>query len=195
MNHLIHSGLLPVRGWLVIGAILAGCSSPAPMPSATGGALPPVVNAVIEAVAANDVDALRGLLHFSSLPCTTQEGLGGPPKCLDGEPAGASVEVLPILGPEGHFLRRTEATSWEGIGPSALYGVSRIDASTYSDEFYPAGEFGVIFTRTVDGDAVVFQVVDAGIVRLDYILGSPTEDVYDGDDDVEFILGPFPRTE
>lgn len=117
--------------------------------------------------------------------------MGGPPKCLADEAEGTLVDVLPILGPEGHHMRRSEFSAWPGIGGAHLYAAFRTSESTYSDEFFPAGEFGVAFLLSDKASLVVLQVTADGIVRLDYP-ALPIENILK---DNEIILGPYPLPE
>ena len=54
----------------------------------------PDLDAIIDAVEAKDASALRALLIFQTQACTTELGLGGPPKCLDGQADGTEVGVF-----------------------------------------------------------------------------------------------------
>ena len=152
----------------------------------------PHLDDLVSAVSSGSTDDLLALVQFSSLPCTRKEGLGGPPKCLAGETEGTLVDVLPILGPEGGHIRRSEFSSWPGIGAAQLYAAFRTSESTYSDEFFPAGEFGVAFLLPDKASVAVFQVTEDGIVRLDYPAVPSFEDILKGN---EIILGPYPPPE
>jgi hypothetical protein len=73
------------------------------------------VDNILEVVASGDVEELRSLNQLTSTKCTQREGLGGPPKCRDGEAEGTPVEVLPFLGPEGSYLRKEEIGNRPGF--------------------------------------------------------------------------------
>jgi hypothetical protein len=102
------------------------------------------------------------------------------------------VEVLPILGPEGHHMRRSELSSWPGIGAAQFYAAYRTSESAYSDEFFPAGEYGVAFLMPDKANVVVFQVTDDGIVRIDYHVLPSIEEILKAS---EVIIGPTPPAE
>lgn len=167
--------------------LIAACSPQTPIPS--GENTIPHLDDLVNAVSSGSNEDLLPLIQFSSLPCTKKEGLGGPPKCLATEMEGTLVDVLPILGPEGGHIRRSEFSSWSGVGAPQLYAAFRTSERTYSDEFFPAGEFGVAFLLPDKATVVVFQVTDAGIVRVDYPALSSYEDILK---DNEVILGPYP---
>lgn len=78
---------------------------------------------IIDIVQRGDVNELRSVIKLTETNCTFTEGLGGPPKCLDGEQEGSIVEVLPIIGPEGYFLRKDELENWDGLDISSLFAV------------------------------------------------------------------------
>lgn len=175
-----------------LAAVLAGCAtavSPTPAADRTGFSH---VDAVIEAGLSGDAQALRDLIRLSPFPCTTREGLGGPPKCLPDEPDGTIVEALPVLGSEGGHVRKADLDTWQGIGPAELYAVYRTGSDTFSDEFYPAGEFAVVFALAdYAGDTVTLHVTQDGIVRIDHGFGPTAEELYQQQQE-DFILGPFP---
>jgi len=171
--------------WLV-----TACSPQAPTTS--GEAAVPHLDDLVSAVSSGSNEDILALVQFSSLPCTKAEGMGGPPKCLASETEGTPVEVLPILGSEGHHMRRSELSSWPGIGDAQLYAAYQTSESTYSDEFYPAGEYGVAFLMPDKANVVVFQVSDDGIVRIDYTLLPSIEEILK---DSEVVVGPTPPSE
>ncbi len=132
------------------------------------------------------------------VPCTTEKWLLRQPLCLPGETDGTLVQTLPMLSADLGHLRVNEINSWQGIGKAQLYAVYRTGSYTYSDEFFPAGEYAVAFLP--EGSAFVFilQVTQDGIVRIDYCgvhhdicAGSTIEEIYQEHESV-FILGPFP---
>jgi hypothetical protein len=169
--------------------LATGCSTFGPAPD--DATTVPHLEEIVQAVTSGSADDLVSLMQFSSLPCTVADGMGGPPKCMAQEAPGTVVEVLPVLGPEGHHLRRADMDSWPGIGPAELYAVFRTSRDTYEDEFFPAGDFGVVLVGP-EGGVVVFQVAPEGIVRIDYEFGKSLEASLEGRD---VILGPFPPEE
>ena len=63
------------------------------------------IKPVIEAFLYGAVSDRASLVSYTTTACTIADGLGGPPKCEDGEAEGTLVEVLPVLGGEGTFSR------------------------------------------------------------------------------------------
>ena len=106
---------------MALALLLAACAAPpAPAPAVSATALPPiatvpavtaepfhtpdtrtgvpVVDEVIAAYLAGDTVALVALVDFAVTPCTHANGLGGPPKCAEGQAEGTEVEVFPGRG-------------------------------------------------------------------------------------------------
>jgi hypothetical protein len=107
------------------------------------------------------------LLQFTKMACTHTEGLGGPPKCKEGEAEGTKIEVFPFLGPEGHHMRYENLDTWNGIPATGLYAVYRVSSQVYSDEYYPAGEYAIVFLTDREELLVTLQVTNGKIVRID----------------------------
>lgn len=133
------------------------------------------VDNVVKAVASGNVEALRSLIQFTNAKCTQRDGLGGPPKCREGEAEGTPVEVLPFLGPEGYFFRKSEIKDWHGVDASGLYAIYEVSPNAYSDENYPAGEYAIIFLGTENGPATSLQISNGRVVRIDNIFENSPE--------------------
>jgi hypothetical protein len=127
------------------------------------------IDNIIAAAASGDVSTLLPLIQFTNAKCTTQEGLGGPPKCRAGEAEGTSVEVLPFMGPEGGFLRKDEIQQWQGINVSGLYAVYQVSAVVIAEQYYPVGEQAILFAGKDNGSSTALRIRDGKIVRVDTI--------------------------
>lgn len=169
----------------VLGGLLGGACSPAatsiptvdispgyPLQTTTGV---DAVDKVLAAVANDDTDALRSLARYTVAPCTTAEGLGGPPKCRPDEEEGTLLEVLPFLGSEGSFIRKSEIGNWPGIQASAVYAVYRVSGGAPVEEYYPSGEYAIVFLGPPDQDAVSVRIGNGGIVRIDSLFDTSPE--------------------
>ena len=153
------------------------CSSPAPIAESsedypldtrTGN---PDVDPVLAAVASGNPEELRALIQYTNAPCTRAEGLGGPPKCREGEIDGTMLEVLPMLDSEGGFLRKEEISNWKGIDPIALYAVYRVSPNALNEQYYPQGDFIAFYMAGEDQTAIALHIADGRIVRVDNIYG------------------------
>ena len=148
------------------------------------------IDIVIDAVLEGNPGETLQLLQFSTLACTHADGLGGPPKCREGEEEGTKLEVFPFLGPEGHHVRKGEMSDWAGIQASGVYAVYRVSPQAFSDEAYPAGEYAIAFLDANEQAFVtVAQITDGKIVRIDQRFGNLTEIDLERDAS-EFILAP-----
>lgn len=135
------------------------------------------VDNVVDVVASGDPQKLRSLIQFTNTKCTKAEGLGGPPKCREGEAEGTPVEVLPILGPEGHFLHKEEIEQWTGIDVDGLYAIYEVSSNAYSEPDYPSGEYAVMFFDTENQAVISLRVADGRVVRVDYLLDTSPEEL------------------
>lgn len=191
----------PILRALMAATFVASCTaSPSETPPTTPTGIP-YVDAVIEAGLSGDPQILRALFVLRSVPCTTERGLLRQPLCLQGEADGTLVRTLPTLSSDLGHLRINEINTWKGIGETQLYAVYRTGSYTYSDGFFPAGEFAVAFLPEGSDFAFILQVTRDGIVRMDYCgvhhdicPGSTIEEVFQ-EHESEFILGPFPIAE
>jgi hypothetical protein len=112
-------------------------------------------------------EGLGLLLRYLTTPCTTADGLGGPPKCAAGEAEGTPVEVFPMGGPESSFARAGETPAFLPLEVTGLYGVYRVARPGVTEEYFPAGDWGVVFNRP-NGLLLDARVTSEGIVRIDY---------------------------
>ena len=147
------------------------------------------VDQIVEVVLAGDIFALKQMVNFTVAGCTHEMALGGPPKCREGEAEGTLVEVLPFMGPEGHFLRKVEFSGWQGMDVAGLYAVYRVSDEVYSHKIYPAGEYAIVFRSKDPTDLITLQVANGYIRRVDYTFGTPPEIDFDRDAQ-EIILSP-----
>lgn len=131
------------------------------------------IDTVIDAVLAGDQSQILQLLQFSKLACTETDGLGGPPKCKETEVEGTEVEAFPILGSEGHHLRHSDLDNWKGIPATAVYAVYKVSPQAYSNDFYPAGEYAIVFRTEQENLLVTLQVTNGKIIRIDDKFGNP----------------------
>jgi hypothetical protein len=165
-------------------------TAPAPMeneplgPAKTGR---DELDRVIRIVLDGDTNALRSIVQYAQAECTFEDGLGGPPKCKEGEVEGETVEVLPFLGPEGHFIRREDRNSWIGIRARDVHAVYAVSSSAFTNPYYPSGTYAIAFINEAQSTLVTLRIVEGRIVRVDTALGNPPDI---RQDDVESYLLP-----
>jgi hypothetical protein len=133
------------------------------------------VDNIVDVVASGDVQMLRSLIQFTNTKCTTAHGLGGPPKCRDGEAEGTPVDVLPIFGSEGHFFHKEDIDKWPGVNADGLYAVYAVSADFVSDPDYPSGKYAVMFVDKKNAAVLSLRVDQGKIVRVDYLLDTSPE--------------------
>jgi hypothetical protein len=129
------------------------------------------VDPVLAAVASGDPEELRALIQYTNAPCTRAQGLGGPPKCREGETDGTVLEVLPMLDSEGGFLRKEKISNWKGIDPIALYAVYGVSPNALNEQYYPQGDYIAVYKASEDQTAIALHIADGKIVRVDNIYG------------------------
>ena len=87
----------------------------------------------------------------------------------------AYVEVFPVGGVEGSFARRADIDRLLQISVTGLYAVYKMPAAAHQEDYWPAGDYGVVFLRP-DNSFLIAFVNPNGIVRLDNL---PPVDVPD----------------
>ena len=150
--------------------------SPTPAPTATVGAGVPGVDAVVRAVLSGDEEALRGLLRYMPVACSTKSAIGVE-LCRPGEPDGTIVDALQVADCEGYYIRPEgidHALAYLLAGKPELYGVYRASRAAVSGHnvaiFSVKGpEPGQIF-----GTELVIDH-DGGIVFIDFGCGASPE--------------------
>lgn len=183
-----QSFFLPFAVLIILG--MAACSpvtpatqEPAAPQSASSEAYHPLtvesgvepIDRVLEAVASGDPQALHAFVEFTSAVCTQGDGLGGPPKCREGEAEGTPLEVLSFLSSEGSFIRKNEIENWTGIDVSGVYAIYEVSPAVSSEQYYPAGEYVILFVSDENQPAVALRIGEVGIVRVDHIFDSSVQ--------------------
>lgn len=150
-------------------ALNPGAAYPAPYDASARTGVE-IVDRVLAAVFTNNPADLHALLSFEMAPCTTAEGLGGSPKCREGEAENTQLEVHPSLGSEGSFVRRSELPADYLAGPFTLIAVYEVRADVVQEAYYPAGKWGVALSKLDPSGTTLYytlRVDDSGIVRVD----------------------------
>lgn len=155
------------------------------LPSATPDILNltdnPAVNTTIAALLDQDLEVLQNALLLNSQPCTTQDGLGGPPKCPEGVNEGTMLSFFPILSPgEGSQLKPDELDQVFDYQEPSLLAVVLVKPPEYMDPSFPAGNYAVILGINPMELARTFRLNHQGkIVRLDYIAWPAEQEISD----------------
>jgi len=149
----------------------------------------PDLDQIVQIVLNGSLDEQRSLIKFSEMGCTFADGLGGPPKCNAGEAEGTPVEALPFLGPEGHMIRKADINTWEGLNVKELFAAYQVSDMAYSDEYYPAGDYALVFLDAGSPETTItLQIKNGQIVRIDYRFGNPP--TINQDDVAKYLVMP-----
>jgi hypothetical protein len=150
------------------------------------------IDKVINAIQDEDIDARLELVRLITTACTTTDGLGGPPKCQPDERDSTLIDAFPVSYGEGTHIRQEDIKDVFGFTVRGLFAVYRVPGDAYETDYWPAGEYGIVFTSEEGGYPHVITVLveDGQIVRLDLTPGWPPFDlVWEKSD--EFILPPI----
>lgn len=125
---------------------------------------------VLEAFFWGTIEDRRSLVQFLTTACTTADGLGGPPKCAPGEAQGTLVEVFPIAGAEGHFVRPEEIDRTLEFNVDGLYAVYRPTPGVDPEEYWPTGVYVLLFEREMLNASlpITLHIQDGKLVRLGF---------------------------
>lgn len=147
------------------------------------------IDDVIDIIMNQDVEARLDLVQFIATACTTTSGLGGPPNCESEEANGTIVDAFPVSNGEGHFVRPGNIPDTFDFTVRGLFAVYTVPEDAYRTDYWPAGEYGIVFTSEDGGypHAITVLVEDAQIVRLEFIPDWPPFDLVREKSD-EFIL-------
>jgi len=150
------------------------------------------IDHVIDVIMDKDIEARLDLVQFGTTACTYTDGLGGPPNCEPGEADGTIIDSFPVSNGEGHFIRQDNIKGVFDFTVRGLFAVYVVPEDAYHTDYWPAGEYGIVFTSEDGGYQHVITVLaeDGLIVRLEFIPGWPPFEMVWGKSD-EFILSPI----
>lgn len=153
-----------------------------------------MIDSIIKAVLSNDPEQVRPLIQFQTIPCTTAEGLGGPPKCAEGQAEGTEVTGFPVLGGEGGFVDETTIDgTLNSLKTGGLFGVYIVPTDPPAEPYYPKGRYALVFSPAEEGPPpFTIRATDEGIVRIDYNLGLTAAEAFDNNrGDGQIIIAPL----
>ena len=155
----------------------------------------PEVDNVLTVVSGRNSEKLHALIRYTVAPCTTADGFGGPPKCRQGERDGTLLEVLPIIGSEGSYIRKDEIDSLKGINVDGIYAIYRTSEDALNEQYYPPGDYIILFMPSENESVVALHIADGGIVRVDNLFGEfpDSQKIVIQRDTAEVILAPRKR--
>lgn len=136
---------------------------------------------VLEAIAGRDPETIAARLQLLETPCTTADGLGGPPKCAEGVADGTVVTVFPVLESEGTFIPANGLLPLaESLDIKGLFGIYQVTGGPSAEEAYwPSGAYGVVLAGSGAVPAYTLLVDGGNIVRIIYHLDTGPESAFD----------------
>lgn len=150
------------------------------------------IDTVIDAILDGDVSARLNLVHYTTTACEMKNDLGGPPNCTGEETSGSLVEVFPMYYQRELYYRPREIQGIFDFTVRGLLAVYTVPEEAFQADYWPAGEYGVVFTSEEGGEPhIIIVLVENGkIVRLEIeYTWPPFAAVRDRSD--EFLLTPI----
>jgi hypothetical protein len=145
---------------------------------------------IIDAILVGSLEDRIALVNYTTTPCSNAEGLGGPPKCEADETEGTLVKVLPVLSGEASYSRPDTIQNALDFNADALYAVYRVAEDAQGEDYWPAGEYGILFVGQEITAPLTIFVEDARIVRIHHHFGSVPEDLFEMVSPESVILSP-----
>lgn len=141
----------------------------------------PLVNTTINQLLDQDIEALTEKIQLLDVPCTTADGLGGPPKCPPGFAEGTVMTVFPVSCGEGQYLgpepERVAAAIINYPKPE-LFSVILLEPRENPEWYFPMGAYSVILKYDTKELGRMFRLDDQGmIVRVNYCFFSLEHEV------------------
>lgn len=129
----------------------------------------PDLDAIVEAVEERDMAAIASLVQYQTLPCTTEQGIGGPPKCEEGQTDGDEATVFPVAVCEGEWRARAVFTLSELVlGARGFHAaVEPTDGATLGGE-WPESDTLLVFHQEL-GDEFTgsrLHIADGRIIGM-----------------------------
>ncbi len=89
------------------------------------------------------------------------------------------MEVFPVGGSEGSFVRPGELEGALEFSVKGLYAVYRPEPGRDPESYWPTGEYALLFDRDLNDIPmpIIALVEDGRLVRLDYRFGTSPEEI------------------
>jgi hypothetical protein len=196
-------GALAAALLLAVAGAAAACASTAESPEHTAvpAATPTsaareigiaALDTIIAAAMRGDAAALQAAVRYTPTACVaTQEGIGAPPLCREGEAAGTKVDVIPLAQCEGFFARADELRLDALAGGATLYAVYRQHAA----DPFPPGKYWAIFERRDASNplpAFVIIMNDDGITGIHFGCAQKAAQIVEFNRLTDVIVAPTP---
>lgn len=135
---------------------------------------------------------LKALVRYTTTPCTTVDGLGGPPKCLSTEADGTLIDAFLLGGIEAHFVRPSEIEPSLQFSVKGLYAVYRVSPDPNQQIDSPTGEYALVFDRNQNDYPmpIIAYVADGKLINLDFKMGLSPQEIIDGLSISDIVIAP-----
>lgn len=147
------------------------------------------VDALATTIATRDNTAFASAIRYTDIPCSNAEGLGGPPRCPEGQPEGTVVSVLPIVESELYFVDAESLDPVQMLDLDPLYAVYEAPETTTSvyafpelEVDWPLARYVLVYPHGSHPGAVVSMFVtgDGEIMRVVYRFGGVDDAIPQG---------------
>lgn len=179
--------------------------TPTSVPDGTGAPLgdvqfeDPSLQAVHDAIASRNIEALAGMVEYQVIGCTHAQGAGGPPKCEDGQAEADQVRVFPIVSCEGGWTA-TPLPALVALADSQRGLYAAVEAPEEDNLGWPEQDAYLVYYVERGGNPGATRVhVGAGrIIALWSACGADTWEgvaaslAKYGDQELEFLVEPRP---
>jgi len=194
---------------LLVALTQSGCRASREAPAPTVGPIPTVtgvaeVDAVIRVVLSGDVEAMRGLIRYTQVPCKTDaEAAGTSPECHPDETEGTLVDVLPVDHCGQGPVVRADQIDWT-LGTllqpeTSVYAVYGTRNTPFFSPGQPPDEYVVVLSQNLTGQGVLgseLVVADGRVVGVSVACGQgPAALVQNAPLLVPFLVQPPAPTE
>lgn len=141
----------------------------------------PEVDSLAALIATGDQEAINAQVHWTSIPCSNAEGLGGPPPCPEGVAEGTRLDVLPIVESHLYFVDTFQIDADPLL---AVYEAPDVTTSVYAfpelDIDWPVARYVMIYAHRTMPAAISLLVTDEGkIMRVVFQMVDPSASVAD----------------
>ena len=135
---------------------------------------------------------VKALVRYTTTPCTSADGLGGPPKCLPTEADGTLIDAFLLGGSEAHFVRPTEIEPSLQFSVKGLYAVYHVQPNPNKQIDSPTGEYALVFDRDQNDYPlpIIAYVTDDKLVSLDFKMGVSPQEIIDGLSLSDIVVAP-----
>ena len=127
------------------------------------------IDHVIDTILKGDENTRLDLVRYTTTACEMGSDLGGPPNCTGEETSGSLIEVFPVDYEGELYYRPRQIQGIFGFAVRGLLAVYKVPEEAFQADYWPAGEYGVVFTSEEGGEPhiIVVLIEDGKIVRLE----------------------------